>query len=243
MSNMDERTHSLPDPAALVKIGVYVVEPTFFKIYDVSGLVGGIVDEVLCSLVGLFFNIAYCRITSPSGRVLFPQGRLRGRWVNWMTNMLSLVEPDTRLSELSPRPDIDDQALTILVPLQDNPAMLNSIKIRTKNAALVEKRETGAYHILPAIAQYSLLIPTAESRLDDLEKGFEDLLSRMNKSQAVGLFFLTLIQHLINRECSGESGPRSAESGTRSAESGTRSAESGPRSAESGPRSTESAPF
>ena len=152
MSSMDERTRSLPDPAALVKIGVYVVEPTFFKIYDVSGAVGDIVNEVLRSLVDPFVNIAYCCTPSPTGRVLFPQGRLRGRWVNWMTNMLSLVEPDT-LSKLSPRPDIDDQALTILVPLQDNPAMLNSIKIRTENAALVEKdRKIGAYHILPAIA-------------------------------------------------------------------------------------------
>jgi len=217
MSSMDERTRSLPDPAALVKMGVYVVEPTFFKIYDVSGVVGDVVDEVLRSLVGPFSNIAYCRTSSPTGRVLFPQGRLRGRWVNWMTNMLALVEPDT-LSKLSPRPDIDDQVPTILVPLQDNLAMLNPIKIRTKNAALVEKRETSAYHILPAIAQYSLLTPVAESRLDDLQKGFEDLLSRMNKLQAVGLFSLILIQRLVNCECSGESGPHSAESGTRSAE-------------------------
>jgi len=129
-----------------------------------------------------------------------------------MTNMFSLVGPDTQLSELSPRPDLGDQALTILVPLQDSPAMWNSVNIRTENAALVEKNgETSAYHILPVIAQYSLLTPAAESRLDDLQKGFEDLLSRMNKLQAVGLFSLTLIQHLINCECSGESGTRSAE--------------------------------
>jgi len=52
MSSMDERMRSLSDPAALVKIGVYMVEPTFFKIYDVSRVVGDTVEELLRSLLG-----------------------------------------------------------------------------------------------------------------------------------------------------------------------------------------------
>jgi len=86
MDNMDELTRSLADPAPRVKVGVYVVEPTCFKIYNVSG--GDTVEGVLRSLVGPFVSSVYKRYDgtpSRTGRtegILFPQGTLRGCWVN-----------------------------------------------------------------------------------------------------------------------------------------------------------------
>jgi len=103
------------------------------------------------------------------------------------------------MSSLVARPDFGDEALTILVPLQDHPNLLYQLRTQAENQDLTKKnRETRAYHTLLVTIRYSVLTPAPESRLDALTEEVENFPSQHQESQAVGLFSLIPVHHLIN---------------------------------------------
>jgi len=195
MDNPDKRTHSSADSGAPVEVVVYVLESSFHQVYNAFG--GDTVEDVIVTSV-----CRRCSTPPATKEVLSPEGmswRLLDELMPKETSSVALV------SSLVTRPDFGDEALTILVPLQDRPNLLYDVRIKKENRNLIKKnKEARAYHILLVTARYSVLTPAPEFHLDALREEVDNLPSQLEESQAVGLFFLTLVHHLINCELLGD---------------------------------------